>query len=78
MLDTLKYYKKLIGARVLEKEAEVHVQFLAEMTCIIEGQMLTKQNLKAFGVEFKTDIIKCIAGMLVVQIFVILAIVKLI
>ena len=86
--DTLAYVKKLKAAGVPEKQAEVQAETFAE---IIEDRIATKhdilllkQDLKALELTLKRDIanskaeiIKWVAGMLVVQAAIVATLVKL-
>jgi hypothetical protein len=83
--DTLAYAKKLIAVGVPEKQAEVQAETFAE---ILDDWVTTKQDLKAMEIalqrdmkemeyRIKADIIKWVAGMLLLQAGIIAALVKL-
>lgn len=75
--DTLAFSKKLKEAGFTEKQAEVQAEALAG---IIDTNLATKYDIKMLELKIekaKSEIIKWVAGMLVVQGAIIAALVKL-
>jgi hypothetical protein len=68
--DTLSYAKKLKSAGFTEEQAEIQAQTLKE---ILGTELATKKDLA----ETKVEIIKWVAGMLLAQVAIAAALVKL-
>jgi len=62
--DTLAYAKKLMAVGFTQQQVEVQAETFAEN---IDDQISTKQDLKEMEFRIKADIIKWVAGMLVLK-----------
>lgn len=72
--DTLSYAKKLKSAGFTDQQAEVQAEAMKEL---MVSELATKADLQAEISKAKTEIIKWVAGMLVLQAGIVAALVKL-
>ena len=72
--DTLSYAKKLKSAGFTDLQAEVQAEAMKDL---LISDLATKSDLQAEIAKAKVEIIKWVAGMLVVQAGVVAALVKL-
>ncbi len=72
--DTLSYAKKLKSAGFTDQQAEIQAEAMKELMI---SELATKADLQAEISKAKTEIIKWVAGMLVLQAGIVTALVKL-
>lgn len=74
MFDTLKYSRILEATGVSRKQAEAHVNMIAE---IVEGDLATKQDLREFEYRLIIKLSAILGTMITVAIAVSIALTKL-
>jgi len=74
IIDTLKIYERLKSADLSEKASKEIAEVIKET---VSDNLITKQYLDLRLAELKSEIVKWVAGMLVAQAAVIVALIKL-